>query len=453
PAGDAERLQGILAGLQAADRTPDLWPGFKASAFPLVLVDAERVAYLLHHPRPTAPFAPAAGLSGVALTHALDGLPRGLAFGVPLGDREGVVIPMTPLDDQNTLTAYHELFHAYQDQKAFYHGHSTDMSPRDAQDLGRAEAEHALLAAALQAATPEGRQAACRQFLALRALRQAGAGEDFVANEDGLEALEGTARYVEARVQIAAAGAPGVPASPAFMPEAALRQALVSELEAPLDPDTFRRRRYMLTGAAMGFLLDALAPGWKGEVEAGKRLVERLTEATGYRQQDAEALLAAAEEAVGIRARIEAAVDRMAAVEIERAAALAAFEQSPGRRVEVRVPAEYGGFGLSTYEQHAIADHVELFGPDTTLSLEHADLSLTLEGRLLLRELPAGYAFEFHAREASWLLDGGATPGAGTAEGALVLSAEGVTLRATRARVTVAGDRTIVELPPYSAVE
>jgi hypothetical protein len=283
-------------------------------------------------------------LPGVAYQAAGGRYPSGVDIGFQLGDRQVVTIGLADnVVAEKVVTAIHEAFHNYQRRKHFGNaGRSADIGVDSATDLALAELEQLLLADALDSTDPRHRQQVSRFFMAVRTTRHARLAPAMSEAERTLEAIEGTANYVESNARIVATEAPQV------IGFARSRDAVLAELSTrlrtPLNPSTFSRYRYYLTGAAMGFLLEDLASGWQQRVEGGAFQQDLLAWAVRYDVAQRGDLFAYVETHYNLQAAIRRHTALLREVERRRQALFNAFKASRGTRIIVELPFSYGGY-------------------------------------------------------------------------------------------------------------
>jgi len=290
---------------------PAVWPGWSAQA---LLVRHGPVEYLVAHPSPPEGFARLDGVeAGGYPVYVLHGhlTPAPIATSWPVGDAWAVAIPVldefqsaidaalgpgvVTLDDGSYVRALvHETFHAF--QMNTYGGPGrlprADESVDERAVLAALERVPTLderqrqqgrtLAGALTApAGPEGDAeavAAARAFLALREAWRDEAPAGTRALERQVEWVEGLARYADVTLMRRAArdGFPPGPGLPPMPTADAVWTEFLGQLRDPASiPGGLRDRLYVL-GAAQGFALDRLAPGWRERALPGGETAEDL---------------------------------------------------------------------------------------------------------------------------------------------------------------------------------
>lgn len=310
---------GATPGLEARDlryaaeyrnlvsaRGSGAWPGWRSPA-PLLQRKGSR-EFLIGHPSPPASFRRVPGLT--VLGAAVFSAPAGTITPGPAATTWNVagvqvaIIPVraeleravdaqlgrgaVPWSDSVYLRALvHEAFHAH--ALAVRRGRppsfGSDMDEREALEalgaLPAAEArlarEGAALRSAIGARTRAGARKAAAEFLRLLAERWAALGTGFAGFERELEWVEGSARYADYRLLLAA-GSPGyVPAAKVAYPGAAAqRAALLAELADPAPRNDGLRGRWQVLGAGMGLVLDRLLPGWHARALSGGEALDVL---------------------------------------------------------------------------------------------------------------------------------------------------------------------------------
>jgi uncharacterized membrane protein (UPF0127 family) len=277
----------------------EVWPGW--SEAPPLLLRKGGYEYLIGHPAPPASFerleiagAVIYRLSGhltpapVATSWPVEGI---WSVAIPTHDEFQVAIDaalgpgVVVLDDPTYIRAVvHEAFHVYQLNTL---GGPQQVPLFDQQDnkreamatlmaLAGVDSYHVALgqalAEALEAPTIAETLEAASAFLNLRLEWRESIPMGVVAFEKTVEWLEGMARYADTRMMLLTAEEQGYPRA-----EEVWRNFLAS-LRNPTDIPGTVRDRYFVFGAAQGFLLDRLLPGWKEQVLAGKASLEELLE-------------------------------------------------------------------------------------------------------------------------------------------------------------------------------
>ncbi len=313
------RVEAILAALDRA-AAADLWPGYDPRATPILLYDGQRT-WIARHPAPPPGFIAVKGARGLLAMpgrHAAVNANTSVTF-------EGVATATVMADgaappEEVARLAAHEIFHVFERSRhPDWVANEADLFTYpvdDAAALASRRLEWEALRRALDAG--DDTRAACwaGAVAAARGDRFARLGETAAAYERGNELNEGLATYVEERAARALAGAGWRPAA--------------------LDPaecaaDQFRARTYR-TGAALGRILDRLAPGWSTRLEAGptRPLDAILTDALAARAPAATAATPCVfTEAETTAARSRAAAD-VAAIAADRSTRLREFLDRPG---------------------------------------------------------------------------------------------------------------------------
>lgn len=294
-----------------AAKGPSVWDGWGAE-MPSLLLQAQDFDYLVGHPSPPAGFESVDGLAlaGEQVSRRDGHLVPGIGV-QQIGDRLGVaVLPrdrlQALLDDmfgegvialdhvQYVRWVAHESFHVFEmtamsgELPRFgFEGEEMDLVARLEATAGfsdRLAEEGRLLRRALESSDDANMRASGAEFLAARAERRSGLSAEIVAFEQALEWTEGLARYSDVRLLQAAAAdyvpSEGYVALGATYADADTTWAAALEVLDDLSavPGTLRDRYYEL-GAAEGFLLDRLAPGWHGAALPGGQSVEALLSA------------------------------------------------------------------------------------------------------------------------------------------------------------------------------
>lgn len=291
-AGAADLLVEARAIAARAASYSGIWPDFWPPEQAFVLYQG-RGPCVMYSPTQTPDgFAPMNGASGF-----WRGRCQGTRFQGPMLLFEEVggvpVVGLRILKDSwsgNKLRTYllHEAFHGYQ-RGRFAEGDrehvlGVDLA-LDERLLASKFREAWLLFNAAGREDRQGQVLLARTVLALRAARLAAMPPSAEAIEDGFMRIEGTATFVELRAEGLVAGA-----------AAGKRLAhdwASSRLEKVMPWELLLRWQSYQTGAAIALLLDAWqVPDWRSRVAAGETLFGLLSEASDYRDTDAEALRA-----------------------------------------------------------------------------------------------------------------------------------------------------------------
>ena len=230
----------------------DLWPGFAPSSFPYAVWDGTKT-WLLSHPSPPREFEADPDRPGVLCFPGLHPAVRGNSVveigGIPTatillkGDRS--------LREQVALLV-HELFHAFQvTHHPDWRANEVELLTYPAEDEGGLHLrrlEAVALQRALDAPTPSGARLWAGVLVGIRGKRLGALPEGARDYELGIELVEGTAYYVEA-----------VAAGRDIAPLRALDGLRPGEVRAV----------FCIMGEGLAFLLDRVAPGWKGDLERG----------------------------------------------------------------------------------------------------------------------------------------------------------------------------------------
>jgi hypothetical protein len=220
------------------------WPGFDPHSIPVAIYDGQRT-WLYRHPSPPPQFHPVEGHSALfafggrhpatqANTSAEIGGALTATLMVDASDR-------SPLENAAILT--HECFHVYQRRvHPTWQGNEAALFTypvEDADAAALALLEHDALRRALRS------QSACwaSRFNETRKQRFARLPAGAVAYERATELNEGLAQYIQDRV--------------------GRREP---DLARTFQPGDVRGRAYV-TGEAIAFVLDKIAPGWKSRVQ------------------------------------------------------------------------------------------------------------------------------------------------------------------------------------------
>ncbi len=399
--------------------TDALWPGFDPRRIPLAVYDGERT-YLFRHPTPPTEFTMLVGADSG--TGVMPGRHATITANssVELGGVQTATVILPAKSESGTLSelaalAIHEAFHVY--QRARHPGwiaNEADLFtyPTDSVALlVRRRLETAALRRALDAPDAVGAQCQAREALALRRQRYAGMDSAFAAYERGTELNEGLATYVEQR---------------------SLGRVTKELPAADFPPASIRQRAYA-TGPALARLLDRLAPDWRVMFETNDRVTldEALASAIGA--GDTCTTGAAALEAATAKARTD-----IAAHKSDHERMRTSFEQRAGWRLTVETS---GGEPL--WPQGFDPLNVERVGPVQVLHGRFVALGNSL-GKLEVLDASAlttgAGPHPLFQGVNRVLLTGLAKPELVEADGAVRLTAPGVTLDFRKARVVREGE-------------
>lgn len=320
---EARRLARHAGAGRGAGQGPGLWPGFDFEAVPVVFWgDGGADPLLLQHPEPPSDFRllelPIPGLDGVDIYYHQGPVPYLPAVGpVEVAGAVAATLPLSVLraglpPEQLVATVVHEVFHAFTvrsgprrpDLSLF--GSYPELSPVNnalgtteglilsdylGSRLGLAGASGAGRAAAggsAGSAAPGDPAGVAYTFSLVRRERRAPLEDDIIEYEQGLEASEGLARYVEIKSLLAALPNDPVPGSPVYVPGEAFRvlsgrdrydraAGLVSERVEKLRDLNVKAAgsawwRFFYSGMALALLADDLDPEWKRKVIEGYTL-------------------------------------------------------------------------------------------------------------------------------------------------------------------------------------
>ena len=438
--------QALIRSAQAAiqvshEQRMQLWKGFDFSTYPLILYTSQATGdhgLLFNYPTSQAPegFRPVSGFSRVYDTVSSQAYPAPFDIGYPIGDYQGVVIDR----DFSLLTVIHETFHFYQHSKAFFDENTTHNTSYEAEDVALAELEQAALANALQSNASQQSTAYIHRFLNLRNLRNALHPEEVTSNENSLEAIEGTAAYVEKRFsQLAFEAKLSSTTEEAYQSAAEIKKQILADLRAEIDKDAMKRGRYS-TGFAMAQLLSGYSIDWQKQIESGQTLVDVLQAASRYpgvttgfaedvRQQPDFLKRKAAQQAY------------IETLNQAKERAIRNFESSKGTQITVRLPFAFGGVAISTRDEVNISENRSIVDQYASVSKEDTDLSLLIKGTMLQGIDPdaANYLFVFYANPIDVLKVEGQSvlSKTGTFQGALELRTGETRLQAKKAQVVM----------------
>lgn len=286
-----------------------VWPGWGPQA---LLIRKGAHDYLIAHPSPPEGFDPLQGVQiAGSRVHVSTGhlTPAPVATSWPVGGLWSVAVPaldefqeaidgflgesVVLLDDPSYIRAViHEAFHAFQlntfggpdglpraDEAVDEREVLAALEQRSDLD-GRHGRQGQALARALSADTEAEVRQAARQFLELRASWRAVAPAGTRALERQIEWIEGLARYADTALlssvladEAARATASGLEP---YAHAEQVREEFLRQLGDSASIAGGVRDRYFVLGAAQGFVLDELMPGWQARALPGGEALEDL---------------------------------------------------------------------------------------------------------------------------------------------------------------------------------
>jgi len=327
------------------DRHGDaIWPGYRLSRIPALLMHPKKGEVLLRFPQPPPAFVRFGGTSPLGEEPLF--VRRGTTVYDVVTDTTSVINNVRVLvvtdrgardgvnDPWNLCTQVHEGFHAWAEKGLKIPSYS-ELDMADYPDLepersARLHLEGDALLAALAADAPDEREEQALLFLAERTRRRAGLPAGVVRAEDSNEMNEGLATYVEWRALELWRDHGLSDALRAALPELKLPDAFAAEVEqrtiqlrhlarhtmsvngSEFGTAVVRRRAYFF-GGALGRLLDALAPEWKRGVAQGTTMTALLAEALGAPSDEELAERADAHESDAKFAELVAAKEKLSA--------------------------------------------------------------------------------------------------------------------------------------------
>jgi hypothetical protein len=230
------------------------WEGFDTASIPALIFDGVN-SYLLNHPAPPDNFKEYDKAAGICF---FPGRHPEIRANTTV-EIDGVKTACIDLDISKSLDIaeiaallLHEKFHVYQltnhpewwgiaDEMALF-----EYPVEDPKLLMFTYLEIQALSKACNAKTVGDAECCAKRAVEIRSMRYASVSEACIAYERGIELVEGTAQYVQAK----ASGS-------------GIEKYMTEEM---LQPDRVRARGY-ITGAMICLLLDRLHPAWKEEIK------------------------------------------------------------------------------------------------------------------------------------------------------------------------------------------
>ncbi|MEW6745636.1 MAG: hypothetical protein AB1486_23035 [Planctomycetota bacterium] len=488
-----EVCEGILQLFESS--TDEIWSGFNLHERPFVVYRPGKWALLLAYAGEAPGFEPYPAewpeLTVAARLHfgRCENLAGQLVFDFPIGARRGVAIgvdsdlagarDVTGPPFEATLLGYivHEAFHQYQNEQfGEMPSPSEERYPiLDAENSSLAALEMRLLASAVDAASRDDEETcaqATKRFVAVRQLRWSEADPFVEPFERALELREGTAKYVEVKAVALATKARYAAHVTAERPLAeklegvSLAGLLAADFaarmtEGAVTPDDMPRNRVYPVAAAQCYLLDFLEVDWKKTAQRAEgdfSYAALLREHLDVSDNDLERSL---EEAMEIYD--EEGIEAATLAQNEKyvrgfEAALAAFENKEGQRIEVTIPTNGASRSRVSHVRRWLMD-----GGRRSLCSAYEIYVLTLPGsRLEIREsgvLELNHwegctrtAITFTRGELEVGIDGKPTSladGKAIEFASITLRAPNVTLEASRpGTLRCTGRRVLVDLRP-----
>ena len=384
----------LLLNADESNRRDPVWPGYDVFGQPVLLYEAGVRSFLIAHPNPPAGYDPVfSSPRPVAVKQGpVSGLNFTFEFHFPLNGADAFAYRYkadgNPAQDVNTVV--HERFHVFQETGFKPGRYGKRASEPDGEDLALAALEQKALKSAILS---DGREAAAgfvAQFVAVREARYA-RFPDSRLPETYEERSEGTARYAEQALMLRS----GVSPQPGGM-----GAALSRYLDWFPDVDTMSKSRYYGTGAAQGLLLDRAGRGdWKDLVAAGASPYDVTLRA--FPVGDAEAVLAAAKREHGYDGLLATGLQKAAAFQKAKAAAIAAYENLPGP--EWSVPsARSMGYSASS-PKYKLSETETLMPVTYMVDARMEGYAFNLTNRPVVL---GGHEVRFHAASAAVTLDG-----------------------------------------------
>ena len=418
--GPPPRILTVLHELDRIAARP-LWPGFEARKVPIEIFDGEHT-WLVRHPSPPEEFRPCFGEKDIRVFEGRHASLRANTSAIlaGIGTATASLEGRSEGPRRQAGLLVHEVFHVFQARRhPNWGGNEVEQLVYPAEDtevLAQRRLESMALRRALAANRREAGAWAARA-LAARQERFARLTDRSAAYERGTEMKEGLARYVETK-------------------GAGDGHSLLPESEFP--PDAVRLRAYD-SGAAIGLLLDRLAPAWKRRLEEkdDTPLDELLREAVAGR----EAIPFPAPEKEAARRR---AAEDVRAMEARRAALLHDFLADRGWTVIVEAgdpifPQAFDPWNLERLSASEVLHTRWIKLGNSSGSLELLDRPCLTEG--------AGKHPLFEGVRRATITGLPSEPRIEDTHGAVRVSAEGMTLEFHGASLARDGQTVTITLP------
>ena len=312
---------------------PRLWPGYRPDTIALMYAFPGSGAALYDWPgAPPEGFAPLPGAGSAAWRAASD---RGAANSSAFIDSRPVAQMNVSTTDRAALLGLtlHEAFHAFErasirEGLRFGRGENAALVASypafDAANEAGMALEGRILAAALRAGSDAEVRRLLREYSAVRASRARALPPQMAEYEDMAELNEGLAEYVQVKDEQLFEGGP----------EQQAMMRLLDDLTGSTDISF--RRRYYVTGAALGLLLDRLVgPGWKTRLVDQNLTLAELAAQVSSAHVEEEAARRAAQRAFDYDALVERAMLQTAALRAQRRHLVDSLMGRPGVLVEL----------------------------------------------------------------------------------------------------------------------
>ena len=391
PHPDRAFIQTLIRDM-ALQKDKPTWPGFDITDYPVLYYDSHgniRTTLLFNYPSsPPWNFVPIAGAAGVSESVTTTELPIPFDLYYPIGSKKALVaIRQFPFQ-----AVFHEAFHRYQLTHSFYRENTGHNTHYQARDVVLAQREQRELAQALQSQDKNSLRLHIRRFVKLRNLRNQALPEQVVINENSLEAIEGTAAYVEHQFMLLTGK----------VTEKESRARLISQLTAPLDKNAMERGRYYLTGRAMGLLIDDMEYRWQKSATAGQTLIELISELSRYyRSASASEDANFIEETLldpALIAQQKTIARKIQQYQQKKKAALVRFKNTKGHPVTIALSHDYSEITTSAENVLEVKENHTLFEDEAFVSYSGSKGAFLLMGPLMLIEGETGLSYRFYSQ-------------------------------------------------------
>lgn len=400
-----ELIEKTIDGIELSSKyTTKIWKGYFFDKIPLIYYENNKQCFLFNY-KDDLPedYYFLKEFPNVAVKLKSDKFSGQFKFDVKIGTKNGVAMS----SHHNFFTDYHETFHYYQNMKKFYRKNTNHNNLTDSKDITLIQLEQFYLSKALEAKDKNATLDNLKIFIAIRNKRNTYLKKSFIENEDSLEAIEGTANYVEKMLKSVGKTIEHQKCTVIFEPNyyediENIRLQLITELRQDVTSEFLTRRRYYLTGFAMGLILDELDKNWKEKMESGSRLIELVTKAINYKEDKNILVKIFRDNFYQINLMRNEKLEKQ--INEIKKARIAEFYSSVGTKIVVLIPFSFGALstiGYNIVELPELGKYASLNGKKSDVSMETENLSFNIHDEYL-SEVSDDYKFTFYSE----LLDG-----------------------------------------------